>query len=208
MPPGSVNASREQERVPRFLGNWTADAWSEPSTGGVRKCTSMCGSAHGDESQQGGVGLHVRRPSVWATVCSLQQISRESTIRRRDGGTDHSSARGDQNPEGELNAPRGYRGPIRPGAPRPEARGTNRGHGLGSPGGSSVSVRQNRRTLRSFCRIRAVCVGREDRLKTYARNWIPWAHSILSHRFCPGVTLGTRVALLSGQRWFITNNPC
>ncbi len=52
MPPGSFNISCEQERVRRFVGNWTADTCSRPRTGRVQKCTSMCGTAHGDASQQ------------------------------------------------------------------------------------------------------------------------------------------------------------
>ena len=55
VPPGSFSASREQERDPRFLGDWIADEWSKPSSERVQKCTSMCGTARGDASQHRGV---------------------------------------------------------------------------------------------------------------------------------------------------------
>ena len=67
VPPASFNASREQERARRFLENWTADGWSEPSIGGVWKCTLMCGTAHAVDLGREG-----------RTVCSLYWISRKS----------------------------------------------------------------------------------------------------------------------------------
>jgi hypothetical protein len=39
MPLGTFNASREQERVPRLLGDWIAEEWSKPSSECVQKCT-------------------------------------------------------------------------------------------------------------------------------------------------------------------------
>lgn len=123
MPPGSFNASREQERIWRLLGDWIAAVWSRLSITQVRICTSMCGSPHGDATRRGSASRRSSTRPARGNISSGRWRGRWSR-----GRCDLARGDGHRSPTGGGRARcRGTRNPLPfAGRPRPAETGGGR----------------------------------------------------------------------------------